>query len=251
MEQGTAINQAPTNEVQTTPKQSNFLVTLLSILLLISCLIAGFFAYQTQKLVKELTIYRLQPTEAPVPTPTPYPTADWKTYENIKYGYTVKYPPLLVPVETINDSYLSFLNFEGDTTPETFSIYVRKSNLDNEIETIRAQTEGHILTTLTKTDYIKINGYDAIKLEYSPDQPEIGPKTTTVAVNNGKYSYVINTNTEYHDLVLSTFKFIEPEASSSPLGVACTMEAKICPDGSAVGRSGPKCEFSPCPTPKP
>lgn len=32
--------------------------------------------------------------------------------------------------------------------------------------------------------------------------------------------------------------------------VNCTQEAKICPDGSKVGRSGPKCEFSPCPTPK-
>lgn len=30
--------------------------------------------------------------------------------------------------------------------------------------------------------------------------------------------------------------------------VACTMDAKICPDGSAVGRSGPNCEFAPCPT---
>lgn len=29
--------------------------------------------------------------------------------------------------------------------------------------------------------------------------------------------------------------------------VACTMEAKICPDGSAVGRTGPKCEFAACP----
>ncbi|MEN9647611.1 MAG: hypothetical protein RLY57_415 [Candidatus Parcubacteria bacterium] len=29
--------------------------------------------------------------------------------------------------------------------------------------------------------------------------------------------------------------------------VACTMEAKLCPDGSAVGRSGPRCEFAPCP----
>ena len=27
----------------------------------------------------------------------------------------------------------------------------------------------------------------------------------------------------------------------------CTMEAKICPDGSAVGRSGPDCEFAKCP----
>jgi len=30
-------------------------------------------------------------------------------------------------------------------------------------------------------------------------------------------------------------------------GIACTMEAKLCPDGSAVGRSGPNCEFAPCP----
>ena len=29
--------------------------------------------------------------------------------------------------------------------------------------------------------------------------------------------------------------------------VACTAEAKICPDGSAVGRVGPNCEFAPCP----
>jgi hypothetical protein len=30
--------------------------------------------------------------------------------------------------------------------------------------------------------------------------------------------------------------------------VACTMDAKICPDGSAVGRVGPHCEFAACPT---
>jgi hypothetical protein len=29
--------------------------------------------------------------------------------------------------------------------------------------------------------------------------------------------------------------------------VACTMDAKICADGSAVGRSGPNCEFAACP----
>ena len=30
-------------------------------------------------------------------------------------------------------------------------------------------------------------------------------------------------------------------------GIACTMDAKICPDGSAVGRVPPSCEFTPCP----
>ncbi|MDO8575824.1 MAG: carboxypeptidase-like regulatory domain-containing protein [bacterium] len=36
------------------------------------------------------------------------------------------------------------------------------------------------------------------------------------------------------------FKFLSPEP------VACTMEAKICPDGSSVGRTGPNCEFADC-----
>ena len=29
---------------------------------------------------------------------------------------------------------------------------------------------------------------------------------------------------------------------------ACTLEAKLCPDGTSVGRTGPNCEFAPCPT---
>lgn len=29
-------------------------------------------------------------------------------------------------------------------------------------------------------------------------------------------------------------------------GTVCTLEAKLCPDGSSVGRSGPSCAFSPC-----
>jgi putative hemolysin len=35
--------------------------------------------------------------------------------------------------------------------------------------------------------------------------------------------------------------------------IACTEEAKLCPDGSAVGRVGPNCEFAACPvgTPNP
>lgn len=33
--------------------------------------------------------------------------------------------------------------------------------------------------------------------------------------------------------------------------VGCTEEAKLCPDGSAVGRVPPKCEFSPCPELRP
>lgn len=37
------------------------------------------------------------------------------------------------------------------------------------------------------------------------------------------------------------FPIIKPE------NIGCTMEAKICPDGSAVGRVAPNCEFAACP----
>jgi len=39
--------------------------------------------------------------------------------------------------------------------------------------------------------------------------------------------------------------FVNQQADTGPL--ACTAEAKICPDGSSVGRTGPNCEFAECP----
>jgi len=39
--------------------------------------------------------------------------------------------------------------------------------------------------------------------------------------------------------------------SIAPSPVACTEEAKLCPDGSSVGRTGPNCEFAPCPNTQP
>jgi len=34
---------------------------------------------------------------------------------------------------------------------------------------------------------------------------------------------------------------------TQPKSAACTEEAKVCPDGSSVGRTGPNCEFATCP----
>jgi hypothetical protein len=33
-----------------------------------------------------------EPTQMPTPTPTPDPTANWNSYTNVDYGYTIKYP---------------------------------------------------------------------------------------------------------------------------------------------------------------
>ncbi|MES2668434.1 MAG: hypothetical protein V4644_01935 [Patescibacteria group bacterium] len=39
---------------------------------------------------------------------------------------------------------------------------------------------------------------------------------------------------------------VERPSGAAPF-TACTMEAKLCPDGSSVGRTGPSCEFAQCP----
>ena len=52
-------------------------------------------------------------------------------------------------------------------------------------------------------------------------------------------------------LVACAQQAVQTENKTSESGavesVRCTMEAKICPDGTEVGRSGPNCEFAPCP----
>ena len=44
----------------------------------------------------------------------------------------------------------------------------------------------------------------------------------------------------------------QPEPNQpTPSQTVCTQDAKLCPDGSYVSRTGPNCEFAPCPVAKP
>lgn len=55
---------------------------------------------------------------------------------------------------------------------------------------------------------------------------------------------------EQAELILNTLKVDNPTPTPSKTeekNKACTLEAKLCPDGSSVGRTGPNCEFSACP----
>ncbi len=47
-------------------------------------------------------------------------------------------------------------------------------------------------------------------------------------------------------IIAGAFYFYPPKTTSVE-PVACTQEAKICPDGSSVGRTGPACAFADCP----
>ncbi|MDZ7587138.1 MAG: hypothetical protein U0946_05240 [Patescibacteria group bacterium] len=202
------------------PKNNNFLIILLSILLLISIIVAGFFAYQTQKLVAQLNTYinKPEPLATESPTPTPDPTADWETYTNTQYGYLVKYSPSLNSIKEISDDiYLSLVNFENPSSEkENFQVSVRKSTLNEELQYQKWTIEGHILVELDKENNINFQNYKGIKLEYKPieDKKSINP-FTIVIINNGKYSYTISSAPDQTDIILSTFKFLDA-ASPSP-----------------------------------
>lgn len=51
-------------------------------------------------------------------------------------------------------------------------------------------------------------------------------------------------------IIFIGYSFINSDIYTIPeddSGVMCTAEAKLCPDGSYVGRVGPSCEFAECP----
>src|SRR3989344_275669 len=48
--------------------------------------------------------------------------------------------------------------------------------------------------------------------------------------------------------VVAVLLFVNMTPPEAPVGQVCTMDAKLCQDGSYVSRSGPNCEFAQCPT---
>lgn len=61
-------------------------------------------------------------------------------------------------------------------------------------------------------------------------------------------SYRFGKESVTQKLVPPTEVNLTPSPSETNEGTICTMDAKICPDGSSVGRSGPNCEFAACPS---
>lgn len=250
------------------PKTNDVIVILLSSLLLISCFIAGLFAWKTQKLVKELTTYRLQPTMSPTSTATPDPTADWKTYTNTKYGFSLKYMQTTSPKNTYSDDlFRIYLNGEELNRALIEIDQVNTTEIDpaqwwnSQKSDSYSKLSSDCFSLYTDTKLVSSHIKDEITKDFSQkiligkskDTKGCGiwPYNITFLLIPNKLGFLKITYEAGYSIqseqIISTIKFFDTQ---TPSPVACTMDAKICPDGSAVGRSGPKCEFSPCPTPK-
>lgn len=226
-----------------TPKQNNFLVVLLSVLLFVAVVIAGFFAYQTQKLVKELNNIKNN-TNSPVATSTSEAntsfdiTVDWKTYNDEKNGYLFKYPSTwkIVDLGTgskYKDIYnTGYLLYKSDPTVEcggsvgmggggpcdnSASIQFSVGNITSPIEDFDQSYWGRGFIIKNKTDMV-IDGVSVVMAYTGGKIPEatifkISPTkqvyvTTEFFEDKSKSDNLYNKDTVNEiNQILSSFKF--------------------------------------------
>ncbi len=177
-------------------------------------------------------------------------TSDWKTCINKKYSYEVKYPATWNVWE--KDSGGPFFPSSCDSdNPLVFSPS-SKSSTWIMIEPTDVQG-GSIFSNCNSV-------YECLSragLEYNETSVADGNGLFKVSENTrvlysfmNKYFYTIfihigsSDNVSVIKTIISTLKFTTPKTEEP---IACTMDAYMCPGGSYVGRSGPKCEFV-CPT---
>ena len=228
----------------------------MAVFVLLSLAAVAFLYYQNQQLKTMLASYQ-QVQTTPTPTATANPVANWKTYTNTKSEYSFQYP---------DGQNLKQLDCSGSVNANSNYDFI----LAGSSASCEGQGEGYVFTIgkagpafecqdtqnwkVIKTN-IQIGGVSAVKCQ----ENFIGSSSPNITTNDFIQVFITNKsilisaygkeNFQLLDQILSTFKFTSPTASPSAKPVACTLEAKICPDGSSVGRTGPNCEFAPCPTP--
>ncbi|MFA6006194.1 MAG: Gmad2 immunoglobulin-like domain-containing protein [Candidatus Paceibacterota bacterium] len=97
-----------------------------------------------------------------------------------------------------------------------------------------AQAKGEWMTTA----YVPFEA----KLTFTADPKAYSNKATLILKKDNPSGLPAN------DDAIEVPIFLAAASTTVPPGpVACTMEAKLCPDGSYVARTGPNCEFTKCP----
>ena len=143
---------------------------------------------------------------------TPY--SNWNTFTSDEENFEIKYPN-------------NFSIVEDQTGWPNSVLILSKANqvYDLVIESWENETQ-------YKSKYNSGKYINSIKIQ---------------SFGTGTYTLFNINNDPQVEEIISTFKFLETSPIPDNSSVSCTMEAMECPDGSFVGRSGPKCEFTPCP----
>ncbi len=166
-----------------------------------------------------------------VPSPTLDLIADWQTYTNTQYGFEFKYPMSWVVKE------LQASSIDYQPTNRTFIAIYTKSIPSQDFDARIDVYNDSISTVLVGNPFLEA----ATKIYQSDVFAYYRGKygDTYFLATNNNITYQISGNEALILQFLSTFKF----ADSNQGQTVCTQDAKQCPDGSYIGRTGPNCEF--------
>lgn len=245
----------------TSGKNRSFPMWLFPLLALLIVLLAG--GMYLLNMQKETT--KADPPIQPTPTvsPTPDPVIGWKLFTSASQDFSFKYPSAL-------SGYLQeskkgvVISYPGASDMNLFAVDVYQTDLSPEAWWEKQGKKNYSWLYNTAVNSVALSGSnrdDELKgIEIIGQRKTEGGATLSASLKIFPHNhslYVITNNTDHYTndiqatLILSTFRFItatpvfSPAASGS--GTMCTMDAKLCPDGSSVGRTGPNCEFAACP----
>jgi hypothetical protein len=167
-----------------------------------------------------------QPTPTPIveATPTPDPTADWKTYQNKNLNFEIKYPQNYSPKESISETNQAVVSFyaEDICNPEYLYFYVNYNNkvsIQEKLISSKPIIIDSIETTLNVYE-LPTNDHCIVLRKAEPGDRLRVLATFKLGDSDWQIGSVVrkdyfDSDLETFNLILSTFRFLEEEGPTA------------------------------------
>jgi hypothetical protein len=152
------LPQQPINSIPHPKSKFKIILLIIFLLLIVG---GGVYLLGTNKIIL-ISKYFQKPTPTSVPkspTPTPDPTANWKTYSNKEYGFEIKYPNTWSQKEFVSNPNQTFgiIFYEKEGLEKSVDIQIY--NDDKGIENFAQGAK-----QITSVQKLSIGDYPAVKL---------------------------------------------------------------------------------------
>jgi hypothetical protein len=191
-------------------------------------------------------------SDAPSPLPTADPTLNWNTYTSPLGKFSFKYPDGYTITENAAKNSVQLTSNQLPNNAEfVLTLSFKPVIGDMELQTLVTKNPFCPTIVREKATPSVLNGKQPAEL-YADTSCGKTPTSVIYTLNqNTLYIITVQSKTQFMDIksytdqIFSTLTFREAETNINPTGnqTFCTADAKLCPDGSWVGRTGPQCEF--------